>query len=119
MVAANQAVRNGDYRHRQSIGCQRMYAASSPAEQAQAVACIIRKRLADSQPLPDLDTYNLSNDTWTELVDLLGSDELMAVTHVSGQNDVDLYDPAELARRQASLVDTLSESTSELSREPT
>ena len=119
MVAANQAIRNGDYRHRQLIGRQRKHAASSPAEQAQAVACIIRKRLADSQPLPDLDAYNLSDDAWTELVDLLGSDELMAVTHAGGQDDVDPYDPAELARRQASLVDTLPESTIELAMEAT
>jgi hypothetical protein len=71
MVAANQAIRNGDYRHRQSISNQRRHSTYNPVEAAQALARIIRDRIGTGQPLGSGYFRNLPDATWSELVALL------------------------------------------------
>src|SRR5687768_10746449 len=85
--AQNQAIRHGDRRHAASIGRQRKIATATPREQAQAIASIVRKRVADGQPAPDLDRYNLTDATWNELLAILDGDELTAVGDAAGSDD--------------------------------
>ena len=92
MVAANQAIRNGDYRHRQSISNQLRHSTHNPVESAQALARIIRDRIGTGQPLGSGYFRNLPDDTWSELVALLSPEELDAVHRVC---DVDVYNPVD------------------------
>jgi hypothetical protein len=88
MVAANQALCNADLRHAQSLGRQRK-AADAISPHAQAIAAIVRKRIADGQALPDLDRYRLDDETWTELMAILDADALSAVADACGGDDLD------------------------------
>ena len=91
MVAANQAIRNGDYRHRQIISNQLRHSTHNPVKSAQALARMIRDRIGTGQPLGSGYFRNLPDDTWSELVALLSPEELDAVHRVC---DVDVYNPA-------------------------
>jgi hypothetical protein len=88
-LVQSKPARNGDYRHAQSLGQQRKYATTSPREQAEAIAKVVRKRLSDSQAVPDLDKYRLDASTWAELLDVLTADELSAVADACGGDDLD------------------------------
>jgi hypothetical protein len=89
-LPASKPTRNADLQHRQSLGRQRKHAgAVSPHEQAEAIAKIVRARIADQQPVPDLDHYNLTDATWGELLVILDADELTAVGDAAGGDDTD------------------------------
>jgi hypothetical protein len=89
-LPASKHTRNADYRHAQSLGQQRKAAGTTtPREQAQVIASIVRKRVADGQPVPDLDRYNLTDATWSELLAILDGDELTAVGDAAGGDDTD------------------------------
>src|SRR5688572_15877521 len=84
-LTQSKPTRNADYRHAQSLGRQRKAAGTTtPHQQAQAIAAIVRKRLADGQTPPDLDRYNLTDATWSELMALLDADELSAIADACG-----------------------------------
>jgi hypothetical protein len=84
----SQAIRCGDRNHRGSIARQRKNATTTPREQALAIVDVVRKRIADSQPLPDLDKYRLGDTTWGELLDVLTADELSAIADAYGGDDI-------------------------------
>jgi hypothetical protein len=89
-TAQNQAIGCGDRNHKASITRQRKAAsATSPVQQAQAIASVVRKRLADGQAVPDLDRYRLDDATWAELLDILGANELSAIADVCVGDDLD------------------------------
>src|SRR5687767_5772068 len=85
----SQAVRHGDRAHKASIARQRKAATASPREQAEAISQVIRKRVTDGQPVPDLDKYRLDDDVWAELLDVLTADELGAVADACNGDDFD------------------------------
>src|SRR5688572_12982407 len=62
---------------------------ASPREQAEAISQVIRKRVTDGQPVPDLDKYRLDDDVWAELLDVLTADELGAVADACNGDDFD------------------------------
>jgi hypothetical protein len=89
ILPASKPTRNADYRHAQSLGRQRKAAATTPREQALAVAQVVRKRIADGQAVPDLDRYGLTNAVWAELLDILDADELSAIGEACGGDDLE------------------------------
>jgi hypothetical protein len=92
-LPASKPTRNADYRHAQSLGRQCQNVTASPRQQAEAIAAIVRKRLSDGQPLPNLNEYNLSDNVWNELCGILTSDELAEVNVACAGAIADLYDP--------------------------
>jgi hypothetical protein len=88
-LPASKPTRNADLRHAQSLGHQRKAAGATPHEQAMSIAAIIRKRLSDGQPVPDLDRYGLTDAVWAELLDILDADELGAVGDACRGNDLE------------------------------
>ena len=74
-----QAIRCGNRNHRASIARQRKHGTATARQQAEAIAAIVRKRIADQQPVPDLDMYRLDDQTWSDLMSILTADELSAV----------------------------------------
>jgi hypothetical protein len=89
-LVQSKPTRNADYRHAQSLGQQCKAAdAVNPHAQAQAIAAIVRKRIADGQAVPDLDRYHLDDETWTELMAILDADALSAVADTCGGDDLD------------------------------
>ena len=87
---ANQALRCGDRRHAASLTRQRAHATYTPAQTAAAIAKVVRKRLADGQPLDAVHFRNLDDATWSELIAELTDDELLAVQFAQ-----DPYDPVD------------------------
>lgn len=88
--APSQALRCGDRNHKASIARQRKAAGTTtPHQQAEAIAAIVRKRLSDGQAVPDLDRYNLTDAVWSELMAILDADELTAVADAAGGDDLD------------------------------
>jgi hypothetical protein len=71
--------RNSDHRHAQAIGRQRAAQADvTPLYRAQAAANIIRKAMAEDQPI-DMSAHQLDDAAWSELVAMLSPEELAAV----------------------------------------
>jgi hypothetical protein len=95
-LTQSKPTRNADLRHAQSLGRQRKATSiASPGEQAASIAAVVRKRIADGQPVPDLDRYRLDNATWTELLDALDADELSAVADACGADGLDDSDDSD------------------------
>ena len=87
--APSQAIRCGDRAHKASIARQRKHATTTPRQQAEAIAKVIRTRIADGQSLPDLDRYGLTDVVWSELMSILDGDELTMVADSCGGDDLD------------------------------